>query len=64
MKKQVLVALAIAAMSAVAAYAAPGDPGTGITDSVHDMNTLGAYNVQPDGQGRVCAFCHTPRVGS
>lgn len=60
MKKQLLVALAVTAMSAATAFAAvTTGAGGGVLGSVHDMNVVG-NNVTPDNQGRVCAFCHTP----
>ncbi|MBN2332497.1 MAG: cytochrome c3 family protein [Deltaproteobacteria bacterium] len=53
--KKLMMALSIMALVLVAvpAFALPGD---GIVGSPHDMNVVS----NPDGQGRVCAFCHTP----
>ena len=60
MKKQLLVALAVTAISASAAYATvTTTAGNGVVGSVHDMNSVGD-GIAPDAQGRVCAFCHTP----
>jgi hypothetical protein len=61
MKKQILAVLAAVVLSAGAAYAAPGDgsPGAGVLKSVHDMNSKFGTDLD-GGQGRVCAFCHTP----
>lgn len=60
MKMQKIVAVfAFAALAATAAYAAPtAVPGSGVINSVHDMNVVDG--LAPDTQGRVCAFCHTP----
>jgi hypothetical protein len=60
-KKMKKILLAVCLMSAVAipAFAAPGDPGTGVLDSVHDMR-ISAGAVDFGGNDRVCAFCHTP----
>jgi len=57
--KKILAVLALAALAATAAYAAPtAAPGTGVLNSVHDMNVVDG--LAKDTQGRVCAFCHTP----
>ena len=59
--KKILLALSLVALSAVA-FAAPGDPGTGVLASVHDMRTATGSGPGSDfgGNDRVCAFCHTP----
>ena len=59
--KKILLALSLVALSAVA-FAAPGDPGLGVLDSVHDMRTATGSGPGSDfgGNDRVCAFCHTP----
>ena len=61
MKKQTIVVSMLAlGIFAGAAIAAPPytDPGQGVLGSLHDMNKIDAGN--PDPEGRVCAFCHTP----
>ena len=58
MKKDLLLAVAVTALSASTAFALT-PPGGGVLGSVHDMNSVGS-TVQKDTQGRVCAFCHTP----
>ena len=57
MKKSVLAATLLVAISAGAAIASQA-PGTGVVGSAHDMNTVSGLT--DDQQGRVCAFCHTP----
>jgi hypothetical protein len=59
MKKKLLIALAVSALTATSAFAALTAPGLGVLGSVHDMNSVGG-GVAKDAQGRVCAFCHTP----
>ena len=59
MKKQILVALAVSALTATSAFAALTVAGGGVLGSVHDMNSV-QNGIAPDSQGRVCAFCHTP----
>jgi Zn-finger protein len=58
MKKQILIALAVSAITATSALALTA-PGGGVLGSVHDMNAVG-NGIAKDAQGRVCAFCHTP----
>ena len=58
MKKQLLIALAVSAITASSALALTA-PGGGVLGSVHDMNAVG-NGIAKDAQGRVCAFCHTP----
>lgn len=65
---RVLCAAAAAVTMCSVAFAAPGDPGTGIYHSVHDLtngpNGTGAPSSVPgfvtDSQQRLCAYCHTP----
>ncbi len=60
MKKTVLSMLSVAAlvaMSAMVAYAGT-TPGSGVSLSKHDINTLAGAT--KDNQERICAFCHTP----
>jgi predicted CXXCH cytochrome family protein len=52
-KLMMILCIAALALCTVPAFAAPGD---GIVGSLHDMNVAS----NPDGQLRVCAFCHTP----
>jgi Zn-finger protein len=60
MKKTVLSAAVLVALTAGAAIAGMA-PGTGVVGSAHDMNLIAnAGGLTADGQGRVCAFCHTP----
>ena len=60
MKKKLLIALAVSALTATSVYAAvTAGAGAGVLGSVHDMNVVG-NQITPDAQGRVCAFCHTP----
>ncbi len=56
MKKSLLVATLIVALSAGVAAAGPGD---GVLQSPHDMR-FSAHAVDFGGNDRVCAFCHTP----
>jgi len=59
MKKRILSAFLFVAVTAAAmVYAAPGDPKTGVVNSVHDMRAYGGSANDP--QDRVCAYCHTP----
>lgn len=57
MKKSILNVAFLVAFAAGAAIAGTA-PGTGVVGSVHDMNSI--TGLTDDGQGRVCAFCHTP----
>jgi hypothetical protein len=52
-----LISLSLSFYSSTAAVAGL-EPGSGITGSVHDLNTL-AFVLGDDFQ-RVCVFCHTP----
>jgi len=52
-KLMIMLCITTLALCAVPAFAGPGD---GIVGSKHDMNIVSI----PDGQLRVCAFCHTP----
>ena len=61
--KKLVCLLAIAALSVGTALAYDenlydGNPGNGVINSSHDINTLSG--LERDDQGRVCAFCHTP----
>lgn len=58
MKKILLAALSLVALSASAALGL-GAPGEGTLGSVHDMR-YAAGAVDFGGNDRVCAFCHTP----
>ena len=58
-KLAILTALAGLTLGVTAAHAGK-EIGTGVVLSAHDMNELSGANVKKDGQGRVCAFCHTP----
>ena len=58
MKKILLAAISMVALSASVAMAA-GEPGQGVLGSVHDMRQ--SANAEDfGGNDRVCAFCHTP----
>lgn len=60
-KTVMMTALAGLTLGATLAFGAASTPaGGGIVKSKHDMNVLDGANVKQDGQGRVCAFCHTP----
>ena len=63
MKKDLLLAVAVTALSASSVIAATYEQltpaGGGVLGSVHDMNSV-ANAINKDAQGRVCAFCHTP----
>lgn len=59
MKRSLMFAFALVLAGATASLSAPGDPGTGVLGSVHDMRAS-AGAVDFGGNDRVCAFCHTP----
>lgn len=59
MKKQIVLALAVAGISASATVVFAGStPGTGINGSMHDINSVPGYT--GDTFARTCVFCHTP----
>jgi hypothetical protein len=59
MMKKLVIAVALVALSATGAFAAAANaPGTGVVNSVHNINTIPGATA--DAQARVCAFCHTP----
>lgn len=60
-KLAIVLAVAITGIATVA-FAGSG-PATGITGSMHDMNTMGGSYVQ-DSLVRSCVFCHTPHNAS
>ena len=61
MKKlaSVLAVAALIATSATVAFAGSA-PGTGVNNSMHDINVAGGGAYQKDDFQRVCVFCHTP----
>jgi predicted CXXCH cytochrome family protein len=66
MRRQLLGVLVVASGVFLAgiAVAAPGDPGTGINNTVHDLALLYPAN-PPDntlagGEARICIYCHAP----
>ncbi len=61
MKKlaSILALVALSAVSATVSFAGSG-PGTGVNESMHDINVAGGGAYQKDDFQRVCVFCHTP----
>lgn len=63
MEKKLVAVVALAGLTLGGTLAYGVDytaDGQGIVGSKHDMNKLPDAGVTQDGQGRVCAFCHTP----
>ena len=67
--KKILVAVAVASLTATASYGAfvaktANTPAAGVLNSVHDMRGYAGTGVDVTvggvDQQRVCAFCHTP----
>ena len=55
-----VVICALCMLSAVGYSLAGSAPGTGIVNTMHDMNALAGFGYTPDQNQRVCIFCHTP----
>jgi hypothetical protein len=58
MKKQLVMAALITLGAAAAAYGAAAK-GAGVAGSPHDLYSQASYKGN-EGQGRICAYCHTP----